>query len=36
MKIINVGNMINNNYIIKLSKGYLLIDTGYPGQFENF
>jgi len=36
MKIINVGNRINNNYIIKLKRGYLLIDTGYPEQFNNF
>lgn len=36
MEVINVGNRINNNYIIKLKKGYLLIDTGYPEQFKNF
>lgn len=36
MKIINVGNRINNNYIIKLRKGYLLIDTGYSEQFKSF
>ncbi|MFZ5986343.1 MAG: MBL fold metallo-hydrolase [Bacillota bacterium] len=35
MKIINVGNKVNNNYIIKLEKGYLLIDTGYPEQFNS-
>lgn len=36
MEIINVGNRINNNYIIKLKKGYLLIDTGYSEQFKSF
>ncbi|MFO7887694.1 MAG: MBL fold metallo-hydrolase [Eubacteriales bacterium] len=36
MEIINVGNRVNNNYIIKLEKGYLLIDTGYPEQFNVF
>lgn len=36
MKIINVGNRIVNSYILKLSKGYLLIDTGYPEQFKSF
>lgn len=36
MKFVNVGNRISNNYIIKLQKGYLLIDTGYPEQFNSF
>lgn len=36
MEIINVGNRVNNNYIIKLDKGYLLIDTGYLEQFHSF
>ncbi len=36
MEIINVGNRVNNNYLIKLDKGYLLIDTGYPEQFNSF
>ena len=36
MEIINIGNRINNNYIIKLDKGYLLIDTGYSEQFNGF
>jgi glyoxylase-like metal-dependent hydrolase (beta-lactamase superfamily II) len=36
MEIINVGNRIINNYMIKLEKGYLLIDTGYPEQFNRF
>ncbi|GFN36139.1 MBL fold metallo-hydrolase [Tepidimicrobium xylanilyticum] len=36
MEIINVGNMVSNNYIIKLNKGYLLIDTGYPEHFKTF
>ncbi|WBW95055.1 MBL fold metallo-hydrolase [Oceanirhabdus sp. W0125-5] len=36
MKIINVGNRINNNYLIQLDNGYLLIDTGYQEQFIDF
>ncbi len=36
MEIINVGNRFNNNYMIKLKNGYLLIDTGYPEQFGRF
>lgn len=36
MEIINAGNRIINNYIIKLNKGYLLIDTGYHEQFKGF
>jgi len=36
MEIINVGNRVNNNYIIKLDTGYLLIDSGYPEQFNSF
>jgi len=36
MEIINAGNRINDSYLIKLQDGYLLIDTGYPEQFESF
>jgi len=36
METINVGNRVSNNYILKLDKGYLLIDTGYPEQFNSF
>ncbi len=36
MEIINIGNRVNNNYIVKLKKGFLLIDTGYPEQFNSF
>lgn len=36
MEIINIGSRVNNNYLIKLDKGYLLIDTGYPEQFNSF
>lgn len=36
MEVINIGNRINNNYLIKIDKGYLLIDTGYPDQFNSF
>lgn len=35
MEIVNVGNRVSNNYIIKLHKGYLLIDTGYPEQYRS-
>jgi len=36
MRVINVGNRISNIYMVKLEKGYLLIDTGYPEQFPGF
>jgi len=35
-EIINLGNRISNIYLIPLSKGYLLIDTGYGEQYESF
>jgi Zn-dependent hydrolases, including glyoxylases len=36
MKILNVGNRVINNYMIKLQSGYLLVDTGYHEQFIQF
>ncbi|HKK96030.1 MAG TPA: MBL fold metallo-hydrolase [Anaerovoracaceae bacterium] len=36
MNIINLGNRITNSYLLKLSKGYLLIDTGYFEHFYGF
>lgn len=36
MEIINVGNFKVNNYIIKTSKGYIVVDTGYAGSFNLF
>ena len=36
MEIINVGNFTVNNYIIKTSKGYIVVDTGYAGNFKLF
>jgi len=36
MDTINVGNRVSNNYLLKLDKGYLLIDTGYPERFNSF
>ena len=35
-RIVNVGNLINNVYLIQLNDGYLLIDTGYGEQFNSF
>ena len=36
MKIFNIGNRIVNNYIIKTEKGYVVIDTGYTGNYARF
>ncbi|QQO10124.1 MBL fold metallo-hydrolase [Breznakiella homolactica] len=36
MKILNLGNIIANNYIIETPRGYLIIDTGYPGGYSRF
>ena len=33
---INLGNMIVNNYLIPLSKGYMLVDTGYESGYQRF
>ncbi|HPU21544.1 TMEM165/GDT1 family protein [Thermoclostridium caenicola] len=35
-RLLNVGNRISNIYLVELQEGYLLIDTGYPEQFERF
>jgi len=35
-RLLNVGNMIGNIYLIEMQKGYLLIDTGYREQFDRF
>lgn len=34
--LINLGNRISNIYMIQLSEGYLLIDTGYEEQYAHF
>jgi len=36
MEIINIGNPSGNNYIIKTTKGYVVVDTGYPGNYYRF
>jgi glyoxylase-like metal-dependent hydrolase (beta-lactamase superfamily II) len=36
MKIINIGNKVVNNYILETDKGYVVIDTGYPGSYPRF
>ena len=36
MEIINIGNRAVNNYIIKTSKDYIVVDTGYSGNFDLF
>ena len=36
MEIINVGTAAVNNYMIKTSKGYVVVDTGYPGNYRHF
>ncbi|WP_228354416.1 MBL fold metallo-hydrolase [Variimorphobacter saccharofermentans] len=33
---INIGNRIANNYLLLTPKGWLAIDTGYPGGFRRF
>ncbi len=35
-RVINLGNRISNLYLIELMEGYLLIDTGYAEQYEDF
>lgn len=35
MKIINLGNRIVNQYLVKLNDGFLLIDTGYSNGYNN-
>jgi glyoxylase-like metal-dependent hydrolase (beta-lactamase superfamily II) len=36
MRIINIGNRVVNNYLLHTPKGWLAIDTGYPGSFKRF
>ena len=36
MEIINIGNRALNNYLIKTLKGYVVIDTGYAGNYNRF
>jgi glyoxylase-like metal-dependent hydrolase (beta-lactamase superfamily II) len=36
MKIFNIGDRIVNNYIVQTDKGYMVIDTGYPGNYARF
>jgi len=36
MEIINIGDITVNNYIIKTSKGYIVVDTGYAGNYNRF
>ncbi|MFZ7134099.1 MAG: TMEM165/GDT1 family protein [Eubacteriales bacterium] len=35
-RMINIGNRISNIYLIEIQDGYLLIDTGYKEQYEQF
>ncbi len=35
-RIINIGNRINNVYLVESKEGYILIDTGYEEYFETF
>ena len=36
MRIINIGSRVVNNYIIETHIGYVVIDTGYAGGYNNF
>ncbi len=36
MKIFNIESRIVNNYIIETAKGYIVIDTGYAGNYAKF
>jgi glyoxylase-like metal-dependent hydrolase (beta-lactamase superfamily II) len=36
MKIINIGNRILNNYLVETAKGWVAVDTGYPGGWPRF
>lgn len=36
MEMINIKNLILNNYILKYEKGYIVIDTGYLDDFNRF
>lgn len=36
MEIINIGNRIVNNRLIRTEQGYIVVDTGYPGNYKQF
>lgn len=36
MNMVNLGDMVTNNWLIKIDDGYLMIDTGYPERFGSF
>lgn len=36
MVYVNIGNRVLNNYILKTSLGYIVVDTGYAGGFNRF
>jgi glyoxylase-like metal-dependent hydrolase (beta-lactamase superfamily II) len=36
MEYVNMGNRVLNNYILKTDLGYIVIDTGYAGDFNRF
>jgi glyoxylase-like metal-dependent hydrolase (beta-lactamase superfamily II) len=36
LKIINIGNLIMNQYLLQTTDGYIAIDTGYAGGFERY
>ena len=36
MDMINIGNILINNYLLKIPNGYMAIDTGYAGNFDRF
>ena len=36
MDMINVGNIMLNDYLLKIPNGYIAIDTGYAGNFDRF
>jgi len=36
MEITNLGNFAVNNFILPISNGYMLIDTGYENDYKIF
>ncbi len=36
MEMMNIGNIMLNNYLLKTPNGYMAIDTGYAGNFDRF
>lgn len=36
MKILNIGNLMVNSCLIDTGRGYILVDTGYPGGYTRF